>query len=95
LSSGAKAGIGIGVALGAVGLISLLIALFLFRKRRTAAAYTIYPEDPTYRYQEPIQKDPILVSEMNAHPAYELGSPKQKYQAYKPPRFGDQTAELA
>jgi hypothetical protein len=46
-------------------------------------------------YQEPMQKDPVLVSEMNAHQAYELGSPKQQYQAYKPPRFGDQTAELA
>ncbi|KAE9363300.1 hypothetical protein N431DRAFT_450085 [Stipitochalara longipes BDJ] len=75
ISTGAKAGIGIAVALGVIGILALLGAWLLVRRKRQA--YAVPPENTTYQHNEDVQQmaQPVEIGARKEHyniPAAEL-----------------------
>lgn len=71
LSTGAKAGIGIGVSVGVIAL--LVIAFFIYRRRRKTNP------DMIIRSDQPREADSRPIYEANPEPVYEIDSHVRTY----------------
>jgi hypothetical protein len=82
LSQGAKIGVGVGVTLGTVGLVSLLAAVLLFRRKRHQ--HTAQLETPEYSKPELDSKN-VPLHEMSAQrPIHEIAtSPNERPLAFE------------
>lgn len=83
LSSGAKAGIGIGVGVGGIGVIALLVALWMFRRRKSNKASPPSNPNPPVT-QPPNPSQPPTIPPPVAQPPPATGMSQQQ-QWYNPP----------